>query len=151
MKCKNSITGDYLSGRKRIPVPTERRKPTGYLKVIGAQENNLKNIDVKFPLGVMTCVTGVSGSGKSSLVNEILYKKLAKELNRARTIPGKHKRIEGLEQVDKVINIDQSPIGRTPRSNPATYTGVFDLIRICLRLPRMQKQEDIKKVDLVSM
>lgn len=129
MKCKNSITGDYLSGRKRIPVPTERRKPTGYLKVIGAQENNLKNIDVKFPLGVMTCVTGVSGSGKSSLVNEILYKKLAKELNRARTIPGKHKRIEGLEQVDKVINIDQSPIGRTPRSNPATYTGVFDLIR----------------------
>ena len=129
MKCKNSITGDYLSGRKRIPVPTERRKPAGYLKVIGAQENNLKNIDVKFPLGVMTCVTGVSGSGKSSLVNEILYKKLAKELNRARTIPGKHKRIEGLEQVDKVINIDQSPIGRTPRSNPATYTGVFDLIR----------------------
>ena len=129
MKCKNSITGDYLSGRKRIPVPTERRKPTGYLKVIGAQENNLKNIDVKFPLGVMTCVTGVSGSGKSSLVNEILYKKLAKELNRARTIPGKHKRIEGLEQVDKVININQSPIGRTPRSNPATYTGVFDLIR----------------------
>ena len=119
----------YLSGRKRIPVPTERRKPIGYLKVIGAQENNLKNIDVKFPLGVMTCVTGVSGSGKSSLVNEILYKKLAKELNRARTIPGKHKRIEGLEQVDKVINIDQSPIGRTPRSNPATYTGVFDLIR----------------------
>ncbi len=129
MKCKNSITGDYLSGRKRIPVPTERRKPAGYLKVVGAQENNLKNIDVKFPLGVMTCVTGVSGSGKSSLVNEILYKKLAKELNRARTIPGKHKRIEGLEQVDKVINIDQSPIGRTPRSNPATYTGVFDLIR----------------------
>ncbi len=129
MKCKNSITGDYLSGRKKIPVPEERRKPTGFIKVVGAQENNLKNIDVTFPLGVMTCVTGVSGSGKSSLVNEILYKKLAKELNRARTIPGKHKRIEGLEQVDKVIDIDQSPIGRTPRSNPATYTGVFDLIR----------------------
>lgn len=129
MKCKDSITGDYLSGRKRVPVPEERRKPKGYIKVVGAQENNLKNIDVKFPLGVMTCVTGVSGSGKSSLVNEILYKKLAKELNRARTIPGKHKRIEGLEQVDKVIDIDQSPIGRTPRSNPATYTGVFDLIR----------------------
>ena len=108
---------------------TERKKPTGYLKVVGAQENNLKNIDVKFPLGVMTCVTGVSGSGKSSLVNQILYKRLARDLNRARTIPGKHKRIEGLEQVDKVINIDQSPIGRTPRSNPATYTGVFDLIR----------------------
>ena len=129
MKCKTSITGDYLSGRKKIPVPTERKKPTGYLKVIGAQENNLKNIDVEFPLGVMTCVTGVSGSGKSSLVNEILYKHLARDLNRARTIPGKHKRIEGLEQVDKVIDIDQSPIGRTPRSNPATYTGVFDLIR----------------------
>ena len=129
MKNKNSITGAYLSGRIRIPIPKERKKPTGYLKVIGAAENNLKGIDVKFPLGVLTCVTGVSGSGKSSLVNEILYKKLAKELNRARTIPGKHKRIEGLEQVDKVINIDQSPIGRTPRSNPATYTGVFDLIR----------------------
>lgn len=118
-----------MSGKIRIPVPTERKKPTGYLKVVGAQENNLKNIDVKFPLGVMTCVTGVSGSGKSSLVNQILYKRLARDLNRARTIPGKHKRIEGLDQVDKVINIDQSPIGRTPRSNPATYTGVFDLIR----------------------
>lgn len=129
MKCKKSITGDYLSGRKRIPVPQTRKQPTGFLKVVGAQENNLKNITVEIPLGIMTCVTGVSGSGKSSLVNEILYKKLAKELNRARTIPGKHKRIEGLEQVDKVINIDQSPIGRTPRSNPATYTGVFDLIR----------------------
>ena len=129
MKNPNSVTGAYLSGKIRIPVPTERKKPTGYLKVVGAQENNLKNIDVKFPLGVMTCVTGVSGSGKSSLVNQILYKRLAKDLNRARTIPGKHKRIEGLEQVDKVINIDQSPIGRTPRSNPATYTGVFDLIR----------------------
>ena len=118
-----------MSGKIRIPVPTERKKPTGYLKVVGAQENNLKNIDVKFPLGVMTCVTGVSGSGKSSLVNQILYKRLARDLNRARTIPGKHKRIEGLDQVDKVINIDQSPIGRTPRSNPATFTGVFDLIR----------------------
>ena len=129
MKNPNSVTGAYLSGKIRIPVPTERKKPTGYLKVVGAQENNLKNIDVKFPLGIMTCVTGVSGSGKSSLVNQILYKRLARDLNRARTIPGKHKRIEGLEQVDKVINIDQSPIGRTPRSNPATYTGVFDLIR----------------------
>jgi len=129
MKNPNSVPGAYLSGKIRIPVPTERKKPTGYLKVVGAQENNLKNIDVKFPLGVMTCVTGVSGSGKSSLVNQILYKRLARDLNRARTIPGKHKRIEGLEQVDKVINIDQSPIGRTPRSNPATYTGVFDLIR----------------------
>lgn len=129
MNCKESITGDYLSGRKKIPVPEVRRKPTGYLKIIGARENNLKNINVEIPLGVMTCVTGVSGSGKSSLVNEILYKRLAKELNRARTIPGKHKRIEGIEQLDKVIDIDQSPIGRTPRSNPATYTGVFDLIR----------------------
>lgn len=129
MNNKNSITGAYLSGKIKIPVPGERKKPSGFLKIVGAQENNLKNIDVKIPLGVMTCVTGVSGSGKSSLINEILYKKLAKELNRARTIPGKHKRIEGLEQVDKVIDIDQSPIGRTPRSNPATYTGVFDLIR----------------------
>ena len=129
MANKNSITGAYLSGRIQIPVPKERAKPTGWLKVIGARQNNLKNIDVQFPLGVMTCVTGVSGSGKSSLVNEILYKRLAKELNRARTIPGKHKDIKGIEQLDKVIDIDQSPIGRTPRSNPATYTGVFDLIR----------------------
>ena len=129
MENPKSVTGAYLSGKIKIPVPEERRKPTGFLKVVGAAENNLKNIDVKFPLGVMTCVTGVSGSGKSSLVNEILYKRLAHDLNRARTIPGKHKRIEGLDQVDKVINIDQSPIGRTPRSNPATYTGVFDLIR----------------------
>ena len=129
MKNKKSVTGAYLSGRKKIPVPDVRKEPKGFLKIIGAKENNLKNIDVEIPLGVMTCVTGVSGSGKSSLVNEILYKALAKELNRARTIPGKHTRIEGLEQVDKVINIDQSPIGRTPRSNPATYTGVFDLIR----------------------
>ena len=129
MQNENSVTGAYLSGRIRIPVPEVRRKSTGWLKVLGAQENNLKNIDVKFPLGVMTCVTGVSGSGKSSLVNQILYKRLARDLNRARTIPGRHKGIEGLEQLDKVINIDQSPIGRTPRSNPATYTGVFDLIR----------------------
>ena len=129
MQNENSVTGAYLSGRIRIPVPEVRRKPTGWLKVLGAQENNLKNIDVKFPLGVMTCVTGVSGSGKSSLVNQILYKRLARDLNRARTIPGRHKGIEGLEQLDKVINIDQSPIGRTPRSNPVTYTGVFDLIR----------------------
>ncbi|MCD8361719.1 MAG: excinuclease ABC subunit UvrA [Lachnospiraceae bacterium] len=124
-----SITGAYLSGRLKIPVPESRRTPTGWLTVRGARENNLKNIDVRFPLGVMTCVTGVSGSGKSSLVNEILYKSLAKTLNRARTIPGKHRTIEGMEQLDKVICIDQSPIGRTPRSNPATYTGVFDMIR----------------------
>ncbi len=129
MKVPESITGKYLSGELKIPVPKMRRKATGSIKVLGARENNLKNIDVEFPLGVMTCVTGVSGSGKSSLVNEILYKHLAKKLNRARTIPGKHKGIEGLEQLDKVIDIDQSPIGRTPRSNPATYTGVFDMIR----------------------
>lgn len=129
MKCKDSITGAYLSGRMKIPVPKERRQPTGYLTVRGAAENNLKNIDVTFPLGVMTCVTGVSGSGKSSLVNEIVYKALAKKLNRARTIPGKFKKLEGTEQLDKIIAIDQSPIGRTPRSNPATYTGVFDMIR----------------------
>ncbi len=124
-----SITGAYLSGRIQIPVPKERRKPTGFLKVIGASENNLKNVNVDIPLGVMTCVTGVSGSGKSSLTNEVLYKTLQRKLNRARTIPGKHKDIKGLEQLDKVIDIDQSPIGRTPRSNPATYTGVFDMIR----------------------
>ena len=129
MANENSITGQYLSGKKFIPIPAQTRKPTGWLKVKGAQENNLKNIDVDFPLGVFTCVTGVSGSGKSSLVNEILYKRLARDLNRARVIPGKHKEILGMEQLDKVINIDQSPIGRTPRSNPATYTGVFDMIR----------------------
>jgi len=129
MKCKESVTGAYLSGRLSIPVPAERRKPTGWIKVRGARENNLKNIDVDIPLGIMTCVTGVSGSGKSSLVNEILYKSLAKQLNRARTIPGDHDGIDGVEQLDKIIAIDQSPIGRTPRSNPATYTGVFDLIR----------------------
>ncbi len=129
MQNENSITGAYLSGRIRIPIPEKRRKPTGFITVKGAAENNLKKIDVDFPLGVMTCVTGVSGSGKSSLVNEILYKSLARNLNHARCIPGKHKEITGLEQLDKVIAIDQSPIGRTPRSNPATYTGVFDLIR----------------------
>ena len=129
MQNEDSITGAYLSGRMKIPVPEVRKEPTGWMKVVGASENNLKNIDVEFPLGVMTCVTGVSGSGKSSLVNEIVYKSLAKKLNRARTIPGKHKKIEGIDQLDKVIAIDQSPIGRTPRSNPATYTGVFDLIR----------------------
>lgn len=129
MKNKNSITGAYLSGRIKIPVPAERRKPTGYLTVKGARENNLKNIDVQIPLGIMTCITGVSGSGKSSLTNEILYKRLARDLNRARCIPGEHDGILGLDQLDKVIDIDQSPIGRTPRSNPATYTGVFDMIR----------------------
>ncbi|MBQ3030261.1 MAG: excinuclease ABC subunit UvrA [Agathobacter sp.] len=129
MKCKESLTGAYLSGRIKIPVPTERKKPTGFITIKGARENNLKNVDVDIPLGVVTCITGVSGSGKSSLTNEILYKHLAKKLNRARTIPGKHDDIIGIEQLDKVIDIDQSPIGRTPRSNPATYTGVFDLIR----------------------
>ena len=129
MQVEESITGQYLSGKLRIPVPEKRRKPTGYLKVKGAQENNLKKVDVKIPLGIMTCVTGVSGSGKSSLVNEILYKHLARDLNRARCIPGRHTGIEGIDQLDKVIDIDQSPIGRTPRSNPATYTGVFAQIR----------------------
>jgi len=129
MKCEQSVTGAYLSGKIKIPVPEERREPTGYIEVIGAKQNNLKNIDVKFPLGVMTCVTGVSGSGKSSLVNEILYKQLARDLNRAKSKAGNHEAITGVEQLDKIINIDQSPIGRTPRSNPATYTGVFDHIR----------------------
>ena len=129
MNCPESVTGAYLSGRIKIPVPERRRKPTGFLKIKGAQENNLKNIDVEIPLGVMTCITGVSGSGKSSLTNEILHKRLARDLNRARVIPGKHKALEGMKQLDKVIDIDQSPIGRTPRSNPATYTGVFDQIR----------------------
>ena len=129
MQVPESVTGQYLAGKIKIEVPKERRKPTGFLKILGAQEHNLCNIDVRIPLGIFTCVTGVSGSGKSSLVNEILYKHLAHDLNRARTIPGKHKGIEGIEQLDKIINIDQSPIGRTPRSNPATYTGVFDLIR----------------------
>ena len=129
MEVEASITGQYLSGKIQIPVPVQRRKPSGYLSIEGATENNLKNVDVKIPLGIMTCITGVSGSGKSSLINEILYKRLAKELNRARTIPGKHRKMKGIEQLDKVIAIDQSPIGRTPRSNPATYTGVFDQIR----------------------
>ncbi len=129
INCPASLTGDYLARRKFIPVPGERKKPTGFLKILGAEQNNLKNIDVEIPLGVFTCITGVSGSGKSSLINEILYKRLARDLNRAHTLPGKHKDILGIEQLDKVINIDQSPIGRTPRSNPATYTGVFDQIR----------------------
>ena len=129
MACEESITGAYLSGRLQIPVPKVRKEPTGFIRIVGARQNNLKNIDVEIPLGVLTCVTGVSGSGKSSLINEILYKSLAKILNRARTIPGAHDRIEGTDQLDKIINIDQSPIGRTPRSNPATYTGVFDAIR----------------------
>ncbi len=145
MQVEESLTGAYLSGRKFIPVPEIRKDPTGWIKVVGAAENNLKNIDVSFPLGVMTCVTGVSGSGKSSLVNEILYKTLAKKLNRARTIPGKCKRIEGLEQLDKVIAIDQSPIGRTPRSNPATYTGVFDLIRDLFAATADAKAKGYKK------
>ena len=147
MKCKESVTGAYLSGRIRIPVPSERREPTGWITVRGARENNLKNIDVSFPLGVMTCVTGVSGSGKSSLVNEILYKELARKLNRARFIPGKHDCVEGLEQLDKVINIDQSPIGRTPRSNPATYTGVFDMIRDLFASTQEAKARGYKKGD----
>ena len=129
MEMEGSITGQYLSGRIQVPVPETRRKPKGWLAVSGASENNLKNITVNIPTGIFTCVTGVSGSGKSSLVNEILYKRLARDLNRARTIPGKHKNITGIKKLDKVINIDQSPIGRTPRSNPATYTGVFDMIR----------------------
>ena len=145
MKNKNSITGKYLSGKLRVPVPEKRRKPTGYLKVKGAKENNLKNINVKIPLGVFTCVTGVSGSGKSSLVNEIIYKSLARELNRARTIPGKFKEIQGIEQLDKVINIDQSPIGRTPRSNPATYTGMFDIIRDLFAATMDAKERGYKK------
>ena len=145
MKCRESITGAYLSGRIKIPVPRERRTPTGWLTVRGARENNLKDIDVSCPLGVMTCVTGVSGSGKSSLVNEILYKSLAKKLNRARTIPGKHSEIEGAEQLDKIIAIDQSPIGRTPRSNPATYTGVFDMIRDLFAATTDAKERGYKK------
>lgn len=145
MKNSKSITGKYLSGKISIPVPTSRREPKGWLKVIGAQENNLKNIDVEIPVGVLTCITGVSGSGKSSLVNEILHKSLAKQLNRARTIPGKHKCIEGVEQLDKIIDIDQSPIGRTPRSNPATYTGMFDLIRDLFATTTDAKERGYKK------
>ncbi|MDE6635711.1 MAG: excinuclease ABC subunit UvrA, partial [Lachnospiraceae bacterium] len=145
MACEDSITGAYLSRRVCIPVPDIRKEPTGWITVKGAAENNLKGIDVDFPLGVMTCVTGVSGSGKSSLVNEILYKTLAKKLNRARTIPGKNKGITGTEQLDKVINIDQSPIGRTPRSNPATYTGVFDMIRDLFASTPDAKMRNYKK------
>ena len=145
MKNEDSITGAYLSGKLKIPVPLERRKPTGFLTVKGAAENNLKNIDVKIPLGIMTCITGVSGSGKSSLINEILYKRLARDLNRARVIPGKHKDILGTNQLDKVINIDQSPIGRTPRSNPATYTGVFDQIRDLFAATADAKAKGYKK------
>lgn len=145
MKNKASITGDYLSGRKYIPIPAKRKKPSGWLTVKGAQQNNLRNIDVKFPVGVMTCVTGVSGSGKSSLVNEILYKSLAKKLNRAHTKAGKHKKILGVEQLDKIIAIDQSPIGRTPRSNPATYTGVFDQIRDLFAATKDAKAMGYKK------
>ena len=145
MEIPESITGAYLSGRIKIPVPEKRRKPEGYLKVVGASENNLKKIDVKFPLGVFTCVTGVSGSGKSSLVNEILYKRLAKELNRAKCKPGAHKKIVGIEKLDKVINIDQSPIGRTPRSNPATYTGVFDQIRDLFAMTKDAKSRGYDK------
>ena len=145
MKNKKSITGAYLSGKIKIPVPQVRRKPSGFLKVVGAQENNLKNIDVEIPLGIFTCVTGVSGSGKSSLVNQILYKRLAKELNRAKTKPGLHKDIEGFEQLDKIIAIDQSPIGRTPRSNPATYTGVFDQIRDLFAMTKDAKAKGYNK------
>ena len=145
MKNEDSITGAYLSGKLKIPVPLERRKPTGFLTVKGAAENNLKNIDVKIPLGIMTCITGVSGSGKSSLINEVLYKRLARDLNRARVIPGKHKDILGTDQLDKVINIDQSPIGRTPRSNPATYTGVFDQIRDLFAATAYAKAKGYKK------
>ena len=145
MKNKKSITGAYLSGRIQIPVPEERRTPTGWLTVKGARQNNLKNIDATFPLGVMTCVTGVSGTGKSSLVKEILYKHLARDLNRARMKPGEHDGIEGMEQLDKVIDIDQSPIGRTPRSNPATYTGVFDMIRDLFAGTKDAKAKGYKK------
>jgi excinuclease ABC subunit A len=145
MACPESLTGQYLSGARQIPVPKERRKPTGYLKVFGAAENNLKQVNVKVPLGVLCCVTGVSGSGKSSLVNEIIYRYLAKMLNRAKTRPGKFDRMEGLEKLDKIIMIDQSPIGRTPRSNPATYTGMFDLIRKLFALSPEAKSRGYKE------
>ncbi len=145
MKCKRSVTGAYLSGKMKIPVPDIRRKPTGFIKIKGARENNLKNIDVKIPTGILTCITGVSGSGKSSLINEILYKSLAKTLNRARTVAGDHDGIEGVEVLDKVIDIDQSPIGRTPRSNPATYIGVFDQIRDLYAATSDAKERGYKK------
>lgn len=148
----NSITGAYLSGRIKIPVPEIRRTPKDWIKIKGAKQNNLKNINVDIPLGVFTCVTGVSGSGKSSLVNEILYKRLARDLNRARCIPGEHKDIIGIEKLDKVINIDQSPIGRTPRSNPATYTGVFDMIRDLLHLqPKPRQRVTVKDVSALTL
>ena len=145
MKNEESVTGAYLSGRLKIPVPEVRKEPIGFLHIKGAAENNLKHIDVDIPLGVMTCITGVSGSGKSSLINEILYKRLARDLNRARVIPGKHDDILGIDQLDKVINIDQSPIGRTPRSNPATYTGVFDQIRDLFAATADAKAKGYKK------
>ena len=145
MNNEQSVTGAYLSGRLKIPVPEVRKEPTGFLHIKGAAENNLKHIDVDIPLGVMTCITGVSGSGKSSLINEILYKRLARDLNRARVIPGKHDDILGIDQLDKVINIDQSPIGRTPRSNPATYTGVFDQIRDLFAATADAKAKGYKK------
>ena len=145
IRCERSVTGAYLSGREKIEVPKKRREPSGYLTVLGAEEHNLRKIDVKFPLGVMTCVTGVSGSGKSSLVNEILFKRLQRDLNRALVIPGKHRGIKGEEQLDKVISIDQSPIGRTPRSNPATYTGVFDMIRDLFASTQDAKARGYKK------
>ena len=145
MKNEQSVTGAYLSGRLKIPVPEVRKEPIGFLHIKGAAENNLKHIDVDIPLGVMTCITGVSGSGKSSLINEILYKRLARDLNRARVIPGKHDDILGIDQLDKVINIDQSPIGRTPRSNPATYTGVFDQIRDLFAATADAKAKGYKK------
>jgi excinuclease ABC subunit A len=145
MKCPESVTGQYLSGKLRIPVPEVRRKPAGWLTVKGAREHNLKNIDVKFPVGIFTCVTGVSGSGKSSLVNEILFKRLQRDLNRALVIPGEHKALEGEEQLDKVIDINQAPIGRTPRSNPATYTGVFDTIRDLFAATQDAKMRGYKK------
>jgi len=145
MANKKSITGAYLSGRIKVPLPESRRQPTGYITIKGAKQNNLKNIDVDIPLGIMTCITGVSGSGKSSLINEILYKGLAKKLNRARTIPGEHDEIIGTEQLDKIIDIDQSPIGRTPRSNPATYTGVFDQIRDLFAATADAKERGFKK------
>ena len=145
MQNERSVTGAYLSGRRYIKIPDKRKAPTGWLKILGAAQNNLKNMNVEIPLGIFTCVTGVSGSGKSSLINEILYKRLARELNHARTIPGKHKDILGMEQLDKVIDIDQSPIGRTPRSNPATYTGVFDLIRDLFASTQDAKARGYKK------